>query len=253
MHGNQRWTLAILPLAMVFLATLACGGFQVRVTPTAGPTKTPRPTAAPVAEATSPALATAARPASPTPKATPTATPNSAPVLAPGKTARVVADLVNVRAEAKSSATKTGTLLADTVVTLRAGPIVADNLTWYQVDNGSGVTGWVASGPPDSPWLVPESGTAAPTRSGPRLVDRAIKVGDLVQVTTKEGQQLTIRDSAGKSGEAVAHVMPGTQFTVKGGPTKADGATWWQVEGEEVKGWTAEGDSETRWLTPVEQ
>jgi SH3-like domain-containing protein len=252
MHGNQRWTLAILPLGMVLLAILACGGFQVRVTPTAGPTKTPGPAATPVAEATSVALPTAARTAGPTPKATPTATPNSAPVLAPGKMARVAADLVNVRAEAKSGANKTGMLLKDSIVTLRGGPVVADNLTWYQVDNGSGVTGWVASGPPDSPWLVPESGTPVPTRSGARLVDRAIKVGDLIQVTTKEGQPLAVRDSASKSGEAVAYVMPGTQFTVKGGPTKADGATWWQIEGEEVKGWTAEGDSETRWLTPLE-
>ncbi len=253
MRGNQQRRLALLPLGMLVLAMLACGGFQVRVTPTVGPTKTPKPTAALVTQETVAAVPTAVRPASsPTPKPQTTATPEGA-VLAPGKQARVEADLVNVRAEAKASANKTGTLLKGAVVTLRGGPVVADNFTWYQVDNGSGVTGWVASGPVDAPWLVPESGTAAPTRSAPHLVERAIKVGDLVQVTTKQGQQLTIRDSAGKNAEAIARVMPGTQFTVKGGPTKADGYTWWQLEGEEVKGWAVEGDSETRWLTALEQ
>jgi hypothetical protein len=27
---------------------------------------------------------------------------------------------------------------------------------------------------------------------------------------------------------------------------------WWQLEGEKVSGWAAEGDGDNRWLTPVE-
>jgi hypothetical protein len=27
---------------------------------------------------------------------------------------------------------------------------------------------------------------------------------------------------------------------------------WWQLEGEKVNGWAAEGQGEDRWLTPVE-
>jgi hypothetical protein len=47
-------------------------------------------------------------------------------------------------------------------------------------------------------------------------------------------------------------VVGGTLFTVRGGPIKQDGLTWWELEGEKVKGWGAEGDSQDRWLTPVE-
>jgi SH3-like domain-containing protein len=260
MLGTQRRWLALLPLGMLFLSMLACGGFQVRVTPTPGPPK-PAATAKPPTATTAPTATMppiVARQGSPTAKAPPaTATPatkSGSNTLTPGKQARITADLVNVRSEAKSGASKVGTLTSGAVVTVRDGPVSAENFTWYQVDNGSGMTGWIAAGPSDSPWLVPEVGdAAAPTRSGPHLVDRAIKVGDLVQVTTKEGQQLTVRDSAGKNAEAVARVMPGTQFTVRGGPTTVDNYTWWQLEGEEVKGWAVEGDSETRWLTPVEQ
>ncbi len=259
MSGTRRQWTALLPLGMLFLAMLACGGFQVRVTPTPGPAR-PAATAKPPTATTAPTEtppSAPARQASPTAGPTATATPGAAAnTITTGGKARVAADLVNVRSAAKSGAAKVGTLTGGTVVTVRGGPTNADNFTWYQVDNGAGVTGWVAAGPADAPWLVPEAGggaAAAPTRSGPRLVDRPIKVGDLVQVTTKEGQQLTVRDSASKDAEAVAHVMPGTQFTVRGGPTKADNYTWWQLEGEEVKGWAVEGDNETRWLTPVEQ
>jgi hypothetical protein len=50
----------------------------------------------------------------------------------------------------------------------------------------------------------------------------------------------------------VARSLPGTQFTVRGGPVRQDNYLWWQLEGEQVKGWAAEGEEGDRWLTPVE-
>lgn len=253
MRDKQRRWLALLPMGVLFLSMLACGGFQVRGTP--APSPTPRVTAS--APATSVAQATSAPTPTQASAAGSTATPApqaNAGILTPGGKAKVAADLVNVRSEAKAGAAKTGSLPSGTVVTLTGGPVAADDYTWYKVDNGSGVTGWVASGPADSPWIVPEAGSAAvaPTPSGPRLVDRAVKAGDRVQVTVQENQELTLRGTAGKDGEAVAKVLAGTQLTVKGGPEQKDGLTWWQIDDEKYKGWVAEGDGETRWLTPVE-
>ncbi len=251
MTGRQQRWLALLPFAMLALTMAACGGFQARGTqPTATATR-PRATETPVPSATVPATVQPLAAATPTPAGSPTAAGGGG--LAAGAKARVAVDAINVRSEAKASGAKVGALTNGTVVTVRGGPVNADNFTWYQVDNGAGLTGWVAAGPADAPWLVPAGGTAAPAGSGPHLVNRQIKVGDLVQVTTGENQILTIRASAAKAAEAVARVKPGTNFTVKGGPTQQDGLTWWQVEGEQVKGWAAEGDGQNRWLTPVEQ
>ncbi len=259
MHGKHRRWLAFLAFGMLLFSMLACGGFQVRVTPPASATPKPRPTGTvAVSEPTvAPTAEQVAVAGAPTATAAPTAAPAAGGVLTPGAKARVAVDMVNVRKEAKASGARVGTLTKDTVVTVTGGPANADNFTWYEVDNGSGMKGWVASGTADSPWLVASTGTGgpapAPTSSGPHPVNRAIKVGDLVQVTVQQTQLLTIRENAGKNATAVAKVQPGTMFTVKGGPTQADNLTWWQVEGEQVKGWAVDGDGQDRWLTPMEQ
>ena len=134
------------------------------------------------------------------------------------------------------------------------GPTQAENLTWWKIDNGAGLVGWTAIGPANDPWLVPAAPAAVATQpaNAPKLVNRPIKLGDRVQVTTSSGQYLTVRESAGKTAPQMAKVVGGTFFTVRGGPIKQDGLTWWELEGEKVKGWGAEGDSKDRWLTPVE-
>ncbi len=185
------------------------------------------------------------------PTAVPTATSTAG--LAPGAQAQVSASLVNVRTDASASASEVGQLTAGAVVTVTGGPVQADDYTWYQVNNGSGLTGWVALGPPDSPWLEPQaSGTPVPTAVGLHVVDRAIKVGDMVQVTTQDGQLLTVRSDAGLSADSVAKAVAGTQFTVRDGPIQKDNLTWWEVEGDQYKGWAADGDGQTRWLMPLD-
>lgn len=251
---GRRWAVLLFPLIVVLATSLACGGFQVRVTPTATteaasapaeatapPAPTAEPTEAPTIAPTQPAEMT------PTPAPTATPAPRQARVLATGG--------LNVREAASAGAKQAGRLGANAVVTVLEGPTQADNYDWYRIDNGSGVAGWVAAGPADDPWLrLEEAVSAAPTpaREGMKLVDRAIATGDRVQVTTESNQLLTVRIDAGRNARAVAKVPRGTLFTVKGGPLQLDNFTWWELDSDTVKGWAAEGDGTTRWLTPVE-
>ena len=161
---------------------------------------------------------------------------------------------INVRDKASAKGKQVGRLNANAVVTLLEGPTQADKYAWWKVDNGAGVVGWAALGPANDPWLVPVAPAAAATAASnaPKLVDRPIKLGDRVQVTTSPGQWLTVRETAGKTATEKAKVKLGTLFTVRAGPIKQDGLTWWELEGEKVKGWAAEGNGKDRWLTPVE-
>jgi len=161
---------------------------------------------------------------------------------------------LNVREQPSARGQQVGRLNTNAVVSLVEGPTQADNYDWWKVDNGAGLVGWVAAGPKDDPWLAPAGDAAEPARpaGAPRLVDRPIKLGDRVQVTTDATQVLTVRDFAGRNATPVARVLRGTLFTVRGGPIKQDDLTWWELEGETVRGWAAEGDGRNRWLTPVE-
>ena len=253
---RMRWGIWI-PLGLLVLAMMACGGFQVRVTPTAAPLPTTEP---PTVEALLPTIEPTLAPPTqapptPAPIGTPSgsAKPSSAPgSLAPGAIARVVAGGgLNMRDRASTSGKQIGRLLQGAKVTIVAGPSEADNHTWWQVDNGAGQVGWVSAGPAGDPWLAVDQ-PSGPAEGGGKLANRAVKLGDRVQVTTEGNQLLSIRETPGKNAALAARVLSGTQFTVRGGPTKQDGYVWWQLEGDKVSGWAAEGDGANRWLTPVE-
>jgi hypothetical protein len=251
-----------LPIGILILSLMACGGFQVRVTPTAEPEAaaelptSPEETAPPTAELTQPPPTEAAAEATPVPIIAPTQSPQpsaASGTLGPGQAARVMAGGgLNMRDIASAKGKLLGRVLQNTVVTIVAGPTQAENYTWWQIDNGAGQVGWVAAGPDQDPWLAPEKGTG-PATGGGKLVNRPIKLGDRVQVTTLGNQLLSIRETPGKNAQLAARVLTGTQFNVRGGPTKQDGLVWWQLEGDKVSGWAAEGDGTDRWLTPVEQ
>jgi hypothetical protein len=242
----------------LLMATLACGGFQVRVTPTPTVEAGAEPTAQPTRSFGSTAVPTEAPTVGSEQAQQATDTPVPPTPVPSQQTARVVASGgLNVRDKASAKAKLVGRLNKDAVVTVLEGPTKAENFDWYRVDNGSGMVGWIAAGSADDPWLRLE-GQAAPAAAAtaappaPKLVDRAIKVGDRVQVTTDTSQVLTVRQDAGRGARAVAKVPRGAFFIVKSGPVQLDNLTWWELEGEAVKGWAAEGDGTTRWLTPVE-
>ena len=260
---GMRWGIW-LPLGLLVLALVACGGFQVRVTPTVAPPPTdssgpltpsgeagmPSPTAEPTLGPPTQA------PPTPVPITAPAESPqpsSGAAGLTPGETARVVAGGgLNMRDRASGKGKLIGRVTQGAVVTLVAGPSHADNYTWWQIDNGAGQVGWVAAGPPEDPWLLPDQ-KSGPAAGGGKLVNRAVKLGDRVQVTTQGNQLLSIRETPGKNAALAARVLSGAQFAVRGGPVKQDGFVWWQLEGDKVSGWVAEGDGTDRWLTPVGQ
>jgi hypothetical protein len=249
---NRGWL--FVPLGVLLVAMLACGGFQVRVTPT--PRPTPETVQAPTVAAAARVAPTAVPTKAPTATRAPDPTATQAPAgMAAGGKARVMAGGgLNVRDSARAKGKQIGRLDLNAVVTLLEGPVQADSYSWWKIQSGAGLTGWVAAGPANDPWLVPATAasvTAQPA-GGPKLVDRPIKLGDRVQVTTAPGQPLTVREYAGKTETAVARVLAGTLFTVRSGPVKQDGLVWWELEGDAVKGWAAEGDGTDRWLTPVE-
>ena len=232
-------------LAVLLLATLACGGFQVRVTPTPAPPTTAAEAELNRATDTPAVQGESNEPAStPVPSdglATPTNTPTVAPVvagMAPGANVRVTASGgVNVRAEPSARAQQLGRFNVNTNLTILEGPQQADNYTWWRVDNGAGLVGWVASGPENDPWLVPAvaAATAAPaptveTPGAPKPVNRDIKVGDRVQVTT-EGQVLTsqqrrryqrrTRCARAAARSSRSRAVPSSRTTSRGGSRKA--------------------------------
>ncbi len=244
---TPRWPI-LLVYSMLILALLACGGFQVRVTPTVPPAATqatPEPTAIRALPTAVPTQAATATPIS--------ATVTPAPLLK-GLMKVVATGGVNVREQPGTKAKPVGRFNANTIVTVIEGPTTADSYTWWKV-SADKLSGWVAAGPENDPWLIPynasETPAAQPVRT-PQLVNRAIKQGDRVQVTIDSAQVLTLRDYAGTNTTPVAKVRQGTVFTVRSGPVKQDNLVWWELEGDDVKGWAAEGSGNDRWLTPLE-
>jgi hypothetical protein len=252
MQGNQVRRGILVPCGVLFLAMLACGGFQVRVTPSpqAASTVAAAPTTTSAPSAPSPTVAPTR---APTALASPTATQTATGGLASGQSARVSASGgVNVREQASASAKLLGNLKPNAVVTIRSGPAQADNFTWWEIDDGAGLVGWVSGGTKEDPWLTLDT-SSGPAAGGGKLANRPIRLGDRVQVTMPEGKALTVREAAGKGAASVALALPGWMFTVRGGPVSQDDLQWWQLEGEKIKGWAAEGQEGERWLTPVDQ
>ena len=188
MNPRQRHWPLFLALAMLLLAMLACGGFQVRVTPTPKPTATATESKAAVTVPPAKTTASASKAeATATPTATTAPSPTAAPAgLAPGAKVRVAASGgINIRDKASAKGKQVGRLNVNAVVTLLEGPTQADKYAWWKIDNGAGVVGWAAR-PGQRPLVGAGRARGRGHRSPQRTeaVDRPIKLGDRVQVTT---------------------------------------------------------------------
>ncbi len=245
--------------AMAFI--LACGSFVTR------PTRLARtPTMAAVAAMVEPATSTPTTPAeaAPTPTAgapipsptalsspTPTPPPTAAPApgisLVIGQPARVIAvGGINVREKPGMDALRLGKLAPGAVVQVLEGPVSGPQYRWWRVRDRRNLEGWVAEGDAAGPWLTADVGE-------PRPVNRPVVRGDTVMVTTQEGKVLTVRFEAGVDSVVARRLRRGALLTVLEGPVDVDGYRWWQVQDADGRqGWAAEGDAETRWLTPLE-
>lgn len=60
-----------------------------------------------------------------------------------------------------------------------------------------------------------------------------------------------VRMEAGINSTVVGQFLPGYKFFVMNGPECVDGMFWWFVDNSYLSGWTAEGDSTTYWIEPV--
>lgn len=249
-------TAALLVLSLVWLGPiLACGSFQPRPTPTPLPAPTQPGTndtgagAAPIPTDTPVIIIEPTATPTPEPTATFTPTPLPGTVLAVGQPARVVAaGGLNMRDLPSSSGTLLLQLGVGQRVNVVEGPVSADALTWWRVDDGQGNVGWVADGDGTDEWLAPVTGNEVVP------VNRAPNVGDRVRVTMDADQQLSIRSTPGTSAGVLTRVNSGQEFTVLAGPQSANGFIWYQIRSDDgqIQGWAADGDGTTRWLSPLE-
>jgi hypothetical protein len=80
-----------------------------------------------------------------------------------------------------------------------------------------------------------------------------LEIGIRARVTFTDGTPSRLRGAPGLLGTEIAQMAEGTEFTVIGGPWCVDDYRWWQLELDDgMIGWSAEGDTETYFLEPVE-
>jgi len=77
-----------------------------------------------------------------------------------------------------------------------------------------------------------------------------LRVGMTARVTPGLPNKVRSQPAAGAT--QVGNIPGEGIFTVIGGPTCADGYTWWQVDYQGLIGWTASGTAEEYWLEPWE-
>jgi hypothetical protein len=89
-----------------------------------------------------------------------------------------------------------------------------------------------------APTMAP---TSAPTATVvPTPVPSGLSVGAKAKVVGTAGSGLNIRSAAGTGHARVKTLREGSVVEIIGGPTDADGLTWWQVRDESgVSGWGA--------------
>ena len=244
---SRRWAL-VLPFLVLMVSGLACGSFVPRPTPAPRPTATPTPDIIISAATSTPTLALATSvPTLDAPTATFTPTPVPGTAIIVGQSARVIAEQgLNVRKSAGASGERAGRYPPEAIVSVLEGPVDAEGYRWWRVGNNE-LAGWVAEGDGAVAWLSPDLGGTQP-------VDRSIQVGDRVLVTVGDTGKLKVRETPSTAAAEVRQINNQTELTITEGPVEADGYTWWRVTNNDnsLDGWAAEGDGDTRWLTPVE-
>lgn len=131
-----------------------------------------------------------------------------------------------------------------TVVDLLQGPQSADGYQWWQIRLPGGQEGWAVESAENEITLVAGAGTFVP-ETNPAAnpsISSALAVGDAAYVTLGAGiDALRLRNQPSTSGGIVQLMPNGTPVTIIGGPTDADGFTWWQLRAPDGSvGWSAE-------------
>lgn len=108
---------------------------------------------------------------------------------------------------------------------------------------------------PPEPTTTPRRTPVFPTRTPvptPTIEPLELRVGRQAQIVNTEGRPLRARAEPGLKARVVTAFAEGEQVRILGGPTEADGYIWWQLEGAEGIGWSAQQSLEgLEWLRPV--
>lgn len=157
-------------------------------------------------------------PAPSTPPTTPTTPPTTPPAggFTYGTSVTVTASLLNVRALPTISGQILTVYPAGRVATITGEAQVADNITWYPVDN----LGWVSG-----EYLRATSGgtTTPPTPTTPPSTGAT-------SIWRVDVDALNIRATPGTSGAIVRTVPFGTRLTQTGSPVAVDGRNWFPMD-----------------------
>ena len=124
-----------------------------------------------------------------------------------------VTETMNFRSSPSTSASIIAQLNAGTTATVVGGPSAGNGYTWYQLKTSGGTVGWAVQD-----WL--EKTTPTPPPAG------KFQIGDTIRVT----EDLNFRSSPSTSGSIIALLSAGTTGTIVGGPTSANGYTWYQFK-----------------------
>ncbi len=145
--------------------------------------------------------------------------PVGTPAFVPGDTVKVTAGLY-LRSGPATASTVYLTMPTGTVCTVLAGPSPANGYTWYQVQTSYG-TGWAAGE------YLAKTGSTQPTPPAGWVTGGRVRVTD----------NLNLRASPSTSGAIRATMRTGTICTIVGGPSFANGYTWYQLESSYGTGW----------------
>jgi hypothetical protein len=134
----------------------------------------------------------------------------------------------NIRATAALSGSLLGVQTLGALGTIVSGPVVADNIIWWQMNFDNGVDGW---GGADN---FSKSTTAVPPAP---VVNFTIGIRiETVKITN-------VRASGALSGTLLGVQTKGSPGTIVSGPIVADNITWWQVNFDSgTDGWSG-GDN----------
>lgn len=152
-----------------------------------------------------------------------------------GDPVMVSTDLLNVRSSPSINASVLTVYGYGTTATITGDPTVADNITWYPIDNYGWVSGaylWLnACGCRDGVYPPEDDGGTSGAGGDGSGVSFAYNA--YVHVRT---DALNVRSAPSLSASVVTVYTSGTLSVITGGPTVADGYTWYAVDN---LGWVA--------------
>jgi uncharacterized protein YgiM (DUF1202 family) len=141
--------------------------------------------------------------------------PDAGQTFATGDQVVVFDGPVNLRASAGTSANVVQSLPQETLLTITGGPTSNGGYIWYQVQTADSATGWVAAD-----FLQAVDAPPPPSDGGQTAGGRATVIDGPVN----------LRSAAGIGNDVITVLQTGDTVDITGGPSTADGYTWYAVK-----------------------